>query len=105
MTRRAGRGEAPRRTFAWTGVYPFHFYASRQPAPDGSPSPTVQIGCVFDAAAGQGTVPASLIGQLPKGEGAITVESTSSSSTEVDGYAVELVVITGNLDGGGVTFQ
>lgn len=65
----------------------------------------VYASCDFDAAAGQATVPASLMGQLPKGNGAISVDLSSTTVMDVGGYQVTLRVDTGLLAGGPATFQ
>jgi hypothetical protein len=54
------------------------------------PAPITNIACTFDASAGTGTVPASLMSKLPKGQGEIIAYSASVASSNDSGWEVSL---------------
>jgi hypothetical protein len=63
------------------------------------PSPEVVVECTFDASAGTGTVPVSLMSKLPKGQGEILATVSSIAQTTDDGWDVQLVATNPLIEG------
>ena len=85
----------------WTGTSPGKVSVTL----DAAATATVSVACFFDASAGQGAVPSSLLGQLQKGKGGFTAYMSSTALANPGAYAVELVAITANIATGQITLQ
>lgn len=65
------------------------------------------VSCTYDATAGSASVPATVLGALPMGDGTIAIGGSSSREQNAGGFTVTLTASSANLIGGAgrATFQ